>query len=210
MHRIINPKTYNKETGKRGELLLYYMNDYKTYRIYARVEDSFDFKERTNNLDKTEISFLCTNPYLLDEKDTITEIKSTKGGLGFPLKLATIFSQVAFYKNVNNKGDTETPLKIIFNGPAVNPCVTNQTTGEFIKINTTIDEKEKIVINTESGKETVELITPNEVKNVYNNIDLNSTFFSLIVGNNLLRYSSDAEITKDTVSVEYTNKYIGA
>ena len=71
---------------------------------------------------------------------------------------------------------------------------------------TEISEHKIKVINTESGKETVELITPNEVKNVYNNIDLNSTFFSLIVGNNLLRYSSDAEITKDTVSVEYTNK----
>ena len=27
--RIINPKTYNQATGKRGELLIYYTNDYK-------------------------------------------------------------------------------------------------------------------------------------------------------------------------------------
>lgn len=208
--RIINPKTYNSKTGKRGELLLYYTNDYKTYRIYARVEDSFDFKERIKNHDKTIISFLCTNPYLLDENDTLTDIKSSKGGIVFPLALPSTFSQVAFYKEVNNEGDTDTPLSIIFNGPAINPCITNETTGEYIKVNREIGEREKIVINTESGKETVTLVTPNGTENVYNNIDLNSTFFDLIVGKNLLRYSSDSEITKDTVSVEFANRYTGA
>lgn len=208
--RIINPKTYNSKTGKRGELLLYYTNDYKTYRIYARVEDSFDFKDRIKNHDKTIISFLCTNPYLLDENDTLTDIKSSKGGIVFPLALPSTFSQVAFYKEVNNEGDTDTPLSIIFNGPAINPCITNETTGEYIKVNREIGEREKIVINTESGKETVTLVTPNGTENVYNNIDLNSTFFDLIVGKNLLRYSSDSEITKDTVSVEFANRYTGA
>ena len=145
--RIINPKTYNSKTGKRGELLLYYTNNYKTYRIYARVEDSFDFKERIKNHDKTIISFLCTNPYLLDENDTLTDIKSSKGGIVFPLALPSTFSQVAFYKEVNNEGDTDTPLSIIFNGPAINPCITNETTGEYIKVNREIGEREKIVIN---------------------------------------------------------------
>lgn len=210
IYRIINPKTYNSKTGKRGELLLYYTNDYKTYRIYARVEDSFDFKERIKNHDKTDISFLCTNPYLLDENDTLTDIKSSKGGMKFPLSLPTTFSQVAFYKEINNQGDTDTSVSIIFRGPAVNPCITNETTEEYIKINREISEQEQIVVNTESGKETVNLVTPNGTEDVYNDIDLNSTFFSLIVGKNVLRYSSDSEITKDTVSVEFTNKYTGA
>ena len=210
IYRIINPKTYNSKTGKRGELLLYYTNDYKTYRIYARVEDSFDFKERIKNHDKTSISFLCTNPYLLDENDTLTDIKSSKGGMIFPLALPSTFSQVAFYKEVNNEGDTDTPLSIIFNGPAVNPKIINETTGEYIKINKEIGSQEQIVVNTESGKETVTLVTPNGTENAYNDIDLNSTFFNLIVGKNLLRYSSDSEITKDTVSVEFVNRYTGA
>ena len=42
--RIINPKTYNQATGKRGELLIYYTNDYKKYRIYGKEEDSVEFK----------------------------------------------------------------------------------------------------------------------------------------------------------------------
>ena len=73
-----------------------------------------------------------------------------------------------------------------------------------------IGEKEKLVIDTREGKETVNLITPLETKDVYNNIDLNSTFFKLIIGKNLLKYSSDFENAKDKVKIiDYTNKYIG-
>ena len=207
--RIINPKTYNQETGKRGELLLYYTNDYNKYRIYARVENSVDFTERKNNHDKTTISFLCLDPYWLDENDTIVDIKSSTGGLRFPLVLPTIFANTSYYKYIDNKGDTDIPVQIIYTGPALNPKVINETTGEFIKVNMALDEKEKLVINTEDGKQTVNLVTPHETRDVYNNIDLESTFFKLIVGKNLIKYSSDSEISKDTVSVQYVNRYTG-
>ena len=73
-----------------------------------------------------------------------------------------------------------------------------------------IGEKEKLVIDTREGKETVNLITPHGVQDVYNKIDLKSTFFSLIVGKNLIKYSSDIEGAKDKVSIkDYTNKFVG-
>ena len=54
------------------------------------------------------------------------------------------------------------------------------------------------------------LITPRGVKDVYDKIDLNSTFFKLIIGKNLIKYSSDIEGTKDKVTIiDYANKYIG-
>lgn len=210
IYRIINPKTYNKTTGKRGELLLYYTNDYKKYRIYARVEDSVDFNSRFLNHDKTTISFLCVQPYFLDEKGTDIDIKSVSGGLSFTLVLPSHFALVSFYKEIENKGDIEAPIQIEYTGPALNPRVTNETTGEYIQVNMEIAEKEKLVINTAEGKETVNLITPNGTKDVYNNIDLKSTFFKLIIGKNLIKYSSDAETSKDSVRIiDYTNKYVG-
>lgn len=117
---------------------------------------------------------------------------------------------VSFYKEINNKGDTDAPVQIEYIGPASNPRITNETTGEFIQVNMKIGEKEKLVIDTREGKETVNLITPHETKDVYNNIDLNSTFFKLIVGKNLIKYSSDVEGAKDKVAIkDYTNKYVG-
>lgn len=210
IYRIINPKTYNKNSGKKGELLLYYTNDYKKYRIYARVEDSVDFNSRFLNHDKATISFLCVDPYWLDAEGTDIDIKSIKGGLTFPLTLPNCFSSVSFYKEIENKGDEDVAIQIEYTGPASNPKITNETTGEYIKVNMEIGEKEKLIIDTREGKETVNLITPHETIDVYNNIDLNSTFFKLIVGKNLIRYSSDAETSKDSVKIiDYTNKYIG-
>lgn len=209
VYRVINPKTYNPETGKRGELLIYYTNNANTYRIYGRVEDAVEFKERKNNHDSATISFLCVDPYWLDEKNSNAVVKSSTGGLKFPLKMPTEFAKVSFYKEIDNIGDTETPLTIVFQGPAKNPKITNKTTGEFIKVNMQIAEKERLVINTSQGYETVNLITPYETRDVYNNIDLNSTFFKLQVGKNLLEYASDLEIAKDSVSVEFSNRYIG-
>lgn len=210
IYRIINPKTYNKNTNKRGELLLYYTNDYKKYRIYARVEDSVDFNTRFLNHDKATISFLCVDPYFLDEEGIDIDIKSVRGGLKFPLALPNHFALVTFYREIENLGDVEAPIQIEYTGPAVNPVITNETTGEYIKVNMEIGEKEKLVINTAEGKETVNLITPNKTEDVYNNIDLNSTFFKLIVGKNLIKYSSDAETSKDSVRIiDYSNKFVG-
>lgn len=209
--RIINPKTYNKVSGKRGELLIYYTNDFKTYRIYGKVEDSAEFNERKNNHDKATISFYCQDPYWLDEEGQDIDIKSVKGGLVFSLILPNQFATVSFYKTVDNIGDDEAPVQIEYIGPAKNPVVTNETTGEYIKVNMEIGEKEKLVIDTTPGKETVNLITPHEIKDVYNKIDLNSTFFKLIIGKNLVKYSSDVEGAKDQVTIKgYTNKYMGA
>ena len=208
--RIINPKTYNKDTNKRGELLIYYTNDYKKYRIYGKVEDPAEFNERKKNHDKATISFYCQDPYWLDEEGQDIDIKSVRGGLKFPLSLPNKFSIVTFYKEIINEGDTEAPVQIEYIGPALNPKIVNETTGEYIQVNMEIGEKEKLIINTAEGKETVNLITPHTIKDVYNNIDLNSTFFKLIVGKNLIKYSSDAETSKDSVRIiDYSNKYVG-
>lgn len=209
--RVINSKTYNQNTGKRGELLIYYTNDFKKYRIYGKVEDSAEFNDRKKNHDKATISFYCQDPYWLDENGKDIDIKSVKGGLQFPLTLPNKFAIVSFYKQIENQGDVEAPIEIEYIGPAMNPCITNETTGEFIKVNMEIGEKEKLVIDTREGKETVNLITPHGEVDVYNKIDLNSTFFKLIVGKNLIKYSSDIEGAKDKVTIKnYTNKYVGA
>ena len=210
IYRIINPKTYNQDTGRRGELLIYYTNDYKEYRIYGKVEDSVEFNERKNNHDSATISFYCQDPYWLDEKGQDIDIKSVKSGLKFPITFPNKFAEVSFYKYIDNTGDVEAPIQIEYIGPASNPKITNETTGEYIQVNMDIGEKETLIIDTREGKETVNLITPYEIKDVYNKIDLNSTFFKLIVGKNLIKYSSDIEGAKDRVTIkDYTNKYVG-
>lgn len=210
IQRIINPKTYCKDTGNYGELLLYYTNDYKTYRIYAQVEDEVDFKSRINNVDKSQIVFVCHDPYLYDEEDIEENIKSVEGGLEFELELETEFATIVYYKEINNISDTEIPIIIRYSGIATNPVIINETTGEFIKINRTLQEGQLLLINTEDGEQTVTIIDEDGNSfNAYNYLDLSSTFFKLAIGKNLIKYYSDTSNALDIVKVKRSNRYVG-
>lgn len=209
--RIINPRTYNTRTQNKGELLLFYKNDYKTYRIYAHIEDAVDFKTRVKNHMTVDIVFTANNPYLLDEKNTKLAIKSLYGGLKFPLKLPTKFSNVGFRRNIVNDGDTEIPLEIQYHGPVTNPIVYNDTTGESLKVNRTLEKGETLLINTAYGNETVDILKENGLKeNVFNWIDLeHRDFFKLTWGENIIRYSGDDESNIGTIDIEFAIAYGG-
>lgn len=209
--RIINPKTYNPITENRGELLLFYTNDYKTYRIYAHIEDSVDFKDRFGNNDKVEIIFTANNPYLLDEENTRLAIKSLYGGLKFPLRLPSKFSNVGFKRLIVNDGDCEAPLLIQYHGPVTNPIIYNDTTGESLKVNRTLNTGETLLINTAYGNETVDIIKEDGSReNVFNWIDLeHRDFFRLTYGENIIRYSGDDESNIGTIDIEFAIGYGG-
>lgn len=209
--RIVNPRTYNSKTEEKGELLLFYTNDDKTYRIYAHIEDSVDCKTRINNHITIDIIFTANNPYLLDEENTKLAIKAFIGGLKFPLKLPSIFSNVGFQRKIINDGDTEIPLLIQYHGPVKNPIIYNDTIGESIKVNRTLVEGETLVINTAYGNETVDIVKADGVKeNVFNWIDLDHRdFFKLTWGDNIIRYSGDNESDIGTIDVEYAIAYGG-
>ena len=209
--RIINPRTYNITTQNKGELLLFYTNDYKTYRIYAHIEDAVDFKTRVKNHMTTDIVFTANNPYLLDEENTRLAIKSLYGGLKFPLKLPSKFSSVGFRRSIINNGDTEIPLEIQYHGPVKNPIVYNDTTGESLKINRTLEKGETLLINTAYGNETVDILKKDGTKeNVFNWIDLeHRDFFRLTWGENIIRYSGDDESNIGTIDVEFAIAYGG-
>ena len=209
--RLLNPKLYNSVTKKRGELTLYYTNDYKTYRLFAYSDSSPDFKERIGNNGIADITFTCSNPYFLDEKDITKKLKYFDGGLTFPLTFATKFAEAGYTKTIDNIGDVEVPIIIEYIGAAENPIITNETTGEYIKVNRTLEDGQKLVINTAEGEETVDIVSANgEKTNVFNWLDLNSIFFKLVQGENRITYSADNEMAEDVlVNIIYSNKYVG-
>ena len=53
---------------------------------------------------------------------------------------------MTFYKEIENEGDVDAPIQIEYVGPAKNPKITNETTGEYIQVNMEIGEKEKLVL----------------------------------------------------------------
>lgn len=107
-----------------------------------------------------------------------------------------------------NGGDVLAPLVIEFHGPAVNPIVTNETTGEFIKIKQTLGANEIMRIDTTDGNKSVVFVDDDGTeRNVFNWIDLNSTFFKLVLGENAITYTADNDIQGAVVNFYYQERY---
>lgn len=201
--RIFNPKL------KSGQLI--YINDNGEKRINCYPEKSPSFGDKQSVTQEFLISLFCPNPFWLDKSCTFEQIATWIGGAKFPCEFPISFAKKgSTVKNINISGDVETPAVITFKGPATNPCVTNLSTGEFIKINKNLTADDTLVINTEFGNKKVYIEDKSGNKvNVFNWIDLGSTFFQLKTGDNVIQYSSDNGVEPASVLVEYSNRYIG-
>lgn len=224
---LIRETDYKQVSQRRSEIasitnpklglgLIRYENDFCKREIYAVAEGVPAYPDKGNRGAKWQkgmISFNCPNPYWLSENDQVDELAVYEGGLTFPLTLSTMFSRQSENKSkiVTNEGDVEAPLLVTFTGPATAPIrISNETTGEFIEVNQDLLSGEKLVINTEFGKKKVMKVDGqgNEI-NAFHYINLQSTFFQLIQGNNLLSYSTGADYERAPVVITWRNRYVG-
>ena len=89
------------------------------------------------------------------------------------------------------------------------PCVINHATGEFIKVERTLTTDDTLYITTEFGNKKVEIERNGVRNNAFNYIDLDSTFFQLKVGDNMIEYTTDNDLEPQSVEIRYRNRYLG-
>lgn len=171
------------------------------------------FKSKLTNIYEDlifTVDFICPNPFWKDLLESGEEIVSWIGGISFPFSFNTMFATKGDpSKKVINYGDVEAPVEIIFKGPAINPKIMNNITGEFIRVKKQLSSDETLVINTEIGNKKVEIIKfDGSRQNAFNYIDLNSTFLKLKLGDNLLEYRTEG-LEPSSVSIRYKNRYLG-
>ncbi len=151
------------------------------------------------------IYLLCHNPFWLEPFYESREMSYIMGGLSFNLTLPTSFSSRGFRRKATNDGDVSTPVEIEFKGPAINPTVTNETTGEFILVNRELGEGDVLTVSTTFGEKYVRI----NGENAFHYIDLDSTFWQLVPGENILSYASNNDSINTKVTVRWKNRYIG-
>ena len=83
------------------------------------------------------------------------------------------------------------------------------STGEFIRIKRELTSDDILYINTAFGQKKVEIIRSGVSTDAFDYIDLQSVFFSLQVGDNMLEYTSENGLDPQSVEVRYKNRYIG-
>lgn len=156
---------------------------------------------------RTVINLVAPNPFWEGVAVDNYKLEDFVGNFRFKFRFPVRFATRGDSRTLVNKGDVPTPIKVEFRGPVTNPKITNITIGEFIKVNATIPANYKLILDTSFGNKRVEIIAPDGVvQNAFHYIDLESTFFSLGVGEN--RFSFITEGGNPEVYVEYKHRYL--
>lgn len=156
------------------------------------------------------LELTCLDPMFRDVIQTGERISTWIGGWKWKFKLPFRMKQRGEPKeNIINYGHVETPIEIEFHGPAVNPKITNLTTGEVIRIKRELTSDDILYINTAFRKKRVEIIRNGVREDAFDYIDLNSKFFSLLPGDNIIEYQSENDLMPQSVQIYYYNRYIG-
>jgi hypothetical protein len=196
-----------------GELI--YTNDAGAWKIKA-------FCGGTNYLDKRlevqtlTVTFEAPSPFWEDLKQNGVFLAYVEGGLKFPVKLPNMFGMLGYRVIVNNFGDWNAPVEIYMEGGAVNPVITNKSTGEFIKLTHDLDSSMELYINSDPENLEVSIITidpaTNEKvkQNAYGYITSDSTIqFYLKPGRNEIIFSSDDENKAVRIRIYFRLRYAG-
>lgn len=161
-----------------------------------------------------QISLLCPKPYWINLVSTIIDISKKYGNFTFPFSIeeqGIVFASIDLNKitRIINYGEVSNGMIITIkaNDTVSNPVIYNYNSGEYIKVNKTMQQGEKIVINTEL--KTVYSYIDSIETNIINYKDDSSTWLELSRGNNFLTYNSDSNSDMLDVVITHNSLYAG-
>ncbi|ETT84169.1 phage tail family protein [Viridibacillus sp. FSL R5-0477] len=159
------------------------------------------------NFQKGLVNLICPSPFWLDIMTENIKLEDFVAHFRFSFHFPVRFASRGDSRILINKGDVPTPIIVEFRGAAVNPKITNLSTGEFIRVNRTIPEGYKLILETTFGNKKVEIVAPDGVsQNGFPWIDPDSDFFSLDMGENKFSFITDSG--RPEVYVSYKNRYL--
>ena len=217
---ILKKKLYNAFNPKiKGHIKIYtdagQLRGASNLRVIQAPLFDDDYKG-LNDIVSFQMQLAMPLPYFEDLEENKVEFGSEVANFFFDWELKEEGNELSIKNssnviNIFNAGDCETPLKLVFKASSnvKNPRIYNVYTKEFIKINKTMEAGEMIVITTNKGNKRVESILNGKTSNIFNNLDIQSDFIWLDVGDNVIAYDAEEMIEQLEVSIYYTNYYLG-
>ena len=217
---ILKKKLYNAFNPKvAGHIKIYtdagQLRGASNLRVIQAPLFDDDYKG-LNDLVSFQIQLAMPLPYFEDLAENKVEFGSEVGNFFFDWELKEEGNELSIKNssnvvNIFNNGDCETPLKLVFKASSnvKNPRIYNVYTKEFIKINKTMEAGEMIAITTNKGNKRVESILNGKTSNIFNNLDIQSDFIWLDIGDNVIAYDAEEMIEQLEVNIYYTNYYLG-
>jgi len=198
--------------------IMLYTNDSGTRAIPYAVDGEPEAKERTGVGMQVLVQLYCPDPYWSDTAETRADMAAWVGDFEFPLIIPEETGVELGHRmstrivNAYNPGDVECGLRIVFTALAsvTAPSLVNVNTQETMRVKRTLAAGDQLIISTGAGNETVKMRHTGLETNALNYIDIQSDFFQLGPGDNILRYGADAGIDELECAVYYTPRYAGA
>lgn len=169
------------------------------------------------NDERLQISIVCPNPYWKSIQEIFDDISKVFAMFEFPFaieKPGIPFSEFDLYREaeVVNRSEIECGMVITLTAGAdgiANPKIYDADTGEFIKLDLTMNQGDTVIINTNQGEKSVKKIVDGIVTNAINSFGLNSTWLKLKIGVNHFTYAADANEAFLNVGFDYHILYEG-
>jgi hypothetical protein len=160
------------------------------------------------------VTLLVPGNFVSDLEAFKCQLVEVEPGFSYPLefgKQGIIFGEISKGQaELYNNGDVPAPLIIEIPGPVETPEIHNLTTNEFIKIHTPIESNEIMTIDTSFGNKSVIITdTRGNSRNAFHHIDLESTFFQLIVGKNTVKFKAEVGNETAVVKIGFRVLYLG-
>ena len=180
-------------------------------RIEYEVDGTLKFKKKNIYYPLTGLVELkCLDPLFQDVIENGEQISTWVGGWSFPFTLPFQLKERGEPRtNIINFGDVETPIHVEFHGPAKKPYIKNLTTGKIIQIEADLNSDQILYVDTTFGKNTVEIEENGTRTDVSQMISMESRFWRLEVGDNMVEYGAEDALQDNNVVIRYHNRYLG-
>lgn len=158
---------------------------------------------------EVQISIICENPYLYALNLIYMDISKDFNVFEFPFSIEESGAELSSLElnrraSVLNLGEAPTGIEMTLHSTmhVRNPIIYNESTGDFLKLNTDLNVGEIIIINTNKGKKYIKKYVDGVEYNILNTLVGGSTWHQLKVGANAFVYTADEN--ESTLFIEFT------
>jgi len=181
----------------KKSIKIFFTNNSRAVHIEGTVEhvacDMFTNKQ------VAQISIICPKPYFKDVSNLVTMFSDLSNLFEFPFSIGSVGVELSavtnnIRKSIVNEGDVETGviIELFATATVVNPIIYDILKRTQLKLNFTMLPSDKIVINTNVGEKSIELIRNGITYNALGYMAQDSEWFVLGAGDNVFAYSADS------------------
>lgn len=156
-----------------------------------------------------QISIICPNPYFKSVDELVSIFSDVSPLFSFPFGIANTGVEISAIttnvrKAILNTGDVETGviIKLFAIGTVVKPVIYDVLKRTHFKLNFTMQAGDTVVINTNVGEKSIQLIRDGVTYNAMGYMLPDSSWFTLEAGDNVFTY--DAESGNNNLQITFT------